>query len=160
MTAVIRSARLDLVSLAPEFLDAALAGDPGEASRLLGARVPEDWPDLRDTQQVFLERLRADPALAPWSMRALVLRAEERMVGHIGCHDAPTPGGVELGYTVFAPDRLRGYAREACLALMDWPRREHGVERFLVFIAPGNTASFALSRALGFRASGERDAPG
>jgi len=146
---VIRSARLDLVPLAPEFLDAALAGDSREASRLLGASVPDDWPDLRDTQAVFLERLRADAALAKWAMRAIVLREGQRMVGHIGCHGAPTPDGVELAYTVFEPDRLRGYAREACSALMDWARREHGVERFTLSIAPGNTASLALAKSLG-----------
>ncbi len=143
---IIRSARLDLVPLAPEFLDAALAGDSPEASRALGARVPADWPDLRDTQQLFLERLRAEPA--PWSMRALVLRDERRMVGHIGCHSAPTPDGVELSYTVFEADRRLGYAREACDALMDWARREHGVERFVLSIDPGNAPSLALARAL------------
>jgi RimJ/RimL family protein N-acetyltransferase len=148
MTAVIHSARLDLVPLAPEFLDAALAGDSREASRILGAVVPNDWPDLRDTQSLFLERLRADPALAPWSMRAIVLRAEQRMVGHIGCHGAPTPDGVELAYAVFAPDRRRGFAREACRAFMDWARRSHGVERFVLRVAPGNKASLTLARSL------------
>jgi hypothetical protein len=87
VTPAIRTARLDLIPLSPELLDAALAGDSVEVSRLLGARVPDDWPDLRDTQQVFLERLRAEPALAPWSMRAIVLR--DQLVGHIGCR-APT----------------------------------------------------------------------
>ena len=151
MTLPIASARLDLVSLAPEFLDAALAGDAAEASRVLGARVPHDWPDLPDTTSVFLERLRANAVLAPWSLRAIVLRAERRMVGHIGFHSAPTPDGVELAYTVFAPERRRGYAREACRALIEWAAREHGVERFVVTIAPGNTPSLALAAALGFR---------
>jgi RimJ/RimL family protein N-acetyltransferase len=81
-------------------------------------------------------------------MRAIVLRDQQRMVGHIGCHGAPTPDGVELAYTVFEPDRLRGYAREACTALIDWARREHGVERFVLSIAPGNEASLALARSL------------
>lgn len=155
MRAVIRSARLDLVPLAPEFLDAALAGDMGEASRLLGASVPDGWPDLRDTQAVFLERLRAGRALANWSMRAIVHREERRMVGHIGCHSEPTPDGVELAYTVFAPDRRRGFAHEACQALIDWARRAHGVERFLLSIAPGNVASLALARSLGPHEQGD-----
>ena len=149
MTETVQSARLDLISLAPAFLEAALAGDSPEASRILGARVPDDWPGLLDTQQVFLEHLRADPALARWSMRAIVLRAELRMVGQIGCHSAPTPDGVELAYTVFAPDRRRGFAREACQAFMDWALRDHGVERFALSIAPGNEASLALARSLG-----------
>lgn len=156
MIAAIRSARLELVPLPPEFLDAALAGDAREASRILGARVPDDWPDLRDTQTLFLERLRAEPALAPWAMRALVLRAERRMVGHIGCHCAPTSDGVELAYAVFAPDRRRGYAREACRAFMDWARAEHGVGRFVLRIAPDNVASLRLARALSGQQGDER----
>jgi ribosomal-protein-alanine N-acetyltransferase len=151
VTPPISSPRLDLVSLTPAFLDAALAGDVAEASRILEARVPDDWPDLRDTTSVFLERLRADAVLAPWSLRAIVLRAERRMVGHIGFHAPPTPDGVELAWTVFAGDRGRGHAREACLALIAWAARLHAVERFVVRIAPENTASLALARALGFR---------
>jgi RimJ/RimL family protein N-acetyltransferase len=149
LTSPIRSARLDLVPLTRGFLDAALAGDSGEASRLLDARVPDEWPDLRDTQTLFLERLRAEPALGPWSLRAIVLRVERRIVGQIGCHGPPTPDGVELAYTVFEPDRRRGYAREACRALIDWARREHGVERFVLSIAKENVASLALARSLG-----------
>lgn len=148
MTALIGSARLELVPLAPEFFDAALAGDSGLASRILGARVPADWPDLRDSQTLFLERLRSEPALATWAMRAIVLRAEQRMVGHIGCHGAPTSDGVELAYTVFAPDRRRGFAREACRAFMDWARRAHGVERFVLSIAKENVASLGVARSL------------
>jgi len=147
----IRSARLDLVSLDPEFLDAALAGDTRRASERLGARVPDDWPDLADTVPVFLERLRADPALAPWSIRAIVLRAERRMVGHLGFHAPPGREGLELGYTVFAPDRRRGYASEGCTALMDWAAQAHAVERFIVTIAPENQPSLALAQKLGFR---------
>jgi RimJ/RimL family protein N-acetyltransferase len=156
VTETVRSARLDLISLAPAFLEAALAGDSPEASRILGARVPDDWPGLLDTQQVFLEHLRADPALARWSMRAIVLRAESRMLGQIGCHGAPTPDGVELAFSVFPGNRRRGYAREACSAFMGWARLEHAVERFVVSIDPANTASLALARSLGFRQVGEQ----
>ena len=151
MTPPIPTERLDLVSLTPEFLDTTLAGESREAARLLGARLPDVWPSLADTQRVFLERLRADAALAAWSLRAIVLRAEHLMVGHVGFHDAPTPDGVELTYTVFAPFRRRGYAREACLTLIDWAQREHGVERFVVSIAPANAPSLAVARMLGFR---------
>jgi RimJ/RimL family protein N-acetyltransferase len=148
MTPSLVSERLELIPLGPEFLDAALEGNCAAASRLLGARLPDGWPELRDVQTLLLERLRADSALAPFATRAIVLRAERRMVGTIGCHGAPTPDGVELAYAVFEPDRRRGYAREACTALMHWARREHGVERFVLRIAPGNKASLALAHSL------------
>ncbi len=151
MTEPIPTPRLDLVSLAPDFLDAALEGDARAASRILGARVPDGWPDLADTRRVALERLRAGPSFAPWSLRALVLREGARMVGHVGFHAPPTPDGVELTWTVFDPDRRRGYAREACRALIAWAHAAHGVERFVATIAPENAPSLALARALGFR---------
>jgi RimJ/RimL family protein N-acetyltransferase len=155
LSASIASARLELVPLAPACLDAALAGDTAGMSRLLDARVPESWPELDEVQTLVLERLRADPALAPFALRAIVLRGERRMIGTIGCHAAPAPDGLELAYRVFAPDRRRGYAREACRALIDWARREHGVLRFRLRIADGNEASLALARSLG----AARDAP-
>lgn len=150
--------RLDLVPMTPAFLEASLAGDLARAAELLGAALPPEWPDLVGIFRMRLAQLRADPATQPWLTRALVLRAEARMVGHAGFHtlpgepylDAWAPGGVELGYTIFARDRRRGLAREAVAALLAWAEREHGIERFVVSIAPANAASRALARGFGF----------
>jgi len=84
------------------------------------------------------------------------------MVGYIGFHTAPdpeylaelAPGGIELGYTVFAAHRRQGYAREACAALMQWARQEHGVDRFVVSISPDNVPSLRLAESFGFRKIG------
>ena len=101
----------------------------------------------------------------------MLLRREQRMIGHIGFHTRPgerylddlAPGGVEFGYTVFEKDRRQGYAREACVALMAWAHRVHGVTRFVVSIGPGNVASLELARGLGFKWIGshldEEDGP-
>jgi len=158
--------RLDLVAMTPAFLEASLAGDLARASELLGAVLPPEWPDAAGIFRMRLAQLRADPATQPWLTRALVLRDESRMVGHAGFHTLPgepyledwAPGGVELGYTVFASDRRRGFAREAVAALLAWAEREHGIERFVVSIAPGNEASRALARGFGFvRVGATRD---
>lgn len=109
-----------------------------------------------------LDQLRADPTLQPWLLRAVVLRNESRMVGHIGFHSRPgekyldelAPGGVELGFTVFETWRRQGYAREASESLMDWAHRLHGVTRFVVTIAPTNIASSWLAQRLDFRRIG------
>jgi len=157
--------------MTPEFLAASLRGDRAQLDALLAASVPEAWPDEPRWPERRLAQLRADPALQPWLLRAIVLRGERRMVGHIGFHTRPgekyldelAPGGVEFGYVVFASDRRRGYAREACEGLMDWAHRAHGVVRFVVTIAPANTASLELARGLGFRRIGshldEEDGP-
>jgi RimJ/RimL family protein N-acetyltransferase len=99
-----------------------------------------------------------DPAYEPWSLRAMVLRSERSMVGHIGFHTAPgdeylapySPGAVEYGFTVFEPYRRRGYAREAALAMMHWAGEVHNQQTFVVSIRPDNGPSLGLAAQLGF----------
>lgn len=60
------------------------------------------------------------------------------------------PDAVELGYTVFAQFRGRGYATEAAAGLIRWARDERGVRAILASVAPGNEPSLAIVRKLGF----------
>lgn len=144
--------------MTPAFLDASLRRDRVELDALLGATVPDTWLDDLRWATIRLAQLRDDPTLEPWLLRAVVVREERAMVGHIGFHGRPgaayldelSPGGVELGYTVFEAHRRRGYAREAIEGLMHWAQRDHGVTRFVVSIAPTNVASLALTAGLGF----------
>jgi RimJ/RimL family protein N-acetyltransferase len=154
-----------------EFLAASLENDRVQCGIILGCAIPSDWPDEPRWPRRRLEQLREDPTLQPWLLRAIVLRDERRMIGHIGFHGRPggahleelAPGGVELGYTVFENDRRQGHAREACEALMSWAHRFHGVTRFVVSIGPANVASLALAKRLGFERIGshvdEEDGP-
>jgi RimJ/RimL family protein N-acetyltransferase len=151
---------LDLVSLSPTFLEAILAGDPAGAEVIAGLALPPDWPDEHDAHllRLRLDQMRAGPESQSWLVRAMVLLTEERpMVGHIGFHGPPeTIGRAELGYTIFPDQRRRGYASEAAVAMMDWAKREHSVNRFFVSIAPENSASLAMAAKLGFTKVGEQ----
>lgn len=62
---------------------------------------------------------------------------------------------MEFGFTVFAPHRRKGYAREASQALMDWAHSEHGVKDFVLTISPDNLPSQRLAAELGFSRIGE-----
>jgi ribosomal-protein-alanine N-acetyltransferase len=156
--ATIHTARLDLVPFTAEFLHASLDGDLATAEELLGVPLPATWPESPDTLARRLKQLEADSSLQPWLLRAIVLRDEQTLVGHIGFHEAPgpehyrdiAPGAAEFGYNIYEPYRRRGYAREAALALMDWAHREHGVPRFVLTISPDNLPSQALAANLGF----------
>jgi RimJ/RimL family protein N-acetyltransferase len=168
---VVSTARLDLVSLTPELLEASLAGERGRVERALGASLPEGWPADPSVLRLRLEQLRRDPGLQPFVLRAIVLRDGARVVGHIGFHSRPGPayldavamGGIELGYTVFPEARRRGYAREAVTGLIDWAARVHGVTRFVLSIGVDNAPSLALAHQLGFEKVGsvvdESDGP-
>ena len=160
----VTSERLVLRSMTPAFLSASGRGIR-QIDGLLGLTVADGWFDERALARQRLADLGHDPRYAPWSLRAIGLRATDQMIGHIGFHTRPGPGylgaiapsGVELGYTVYAPFRRRGYAREAIVAMMAWARAQ-GVPRFVVSVAPGNVASQALAASLGFvRVGGHMD---
>jgi RimJ/RimL family protein N-acetyltransferase len=161
-TPVISSDRLDLIPLTPAFLQASLQGDTTTAESLLGLAIPSEWFAEQRLIQVRLNDLQQNSALQPWLLRALGLRHQHVMVGHIGFHTQPgadylrdlAPGGVEYGYTVFSSFRRQGYAREACEALMQWAYQEHQVTRFVVSIRPDNIPSRRLADQLGFKRIG------
>lgn len=159
---LIKSERLDLIPMTPAFLEACLAGDGATAAHLLGMPIPPEWLQEQRLMQIRLEQLRQNPALQPWLLRAIGLRQDGVMIGHIGFHSRPganylrdfAPGGVELGYKVFTPYRRQRYATEACAALMSWAYQEHDVTRFVVSISPDNQPSQRIAQHFGFRKVG------
>ncbi|MBK7997926.1 MAG: GNAT family N-acetyltransferase [Verrucomicrobia bacterium] len=159
---IIQTVRLELVPLSTEFLRASLAGNLVEAERLLGAKLPADWPDHPGTYEHRLAQLEGDPLLLGWLVRGIVLRDTGFLIGHIGFHTGRdpeylrelSPGGIEFGYTVFEQHRRQGFAYEAAGALMNWARKEHGIRRFVVSISPENLPSRALAAKFGFRKIG------
>lgn len=163
----IESDRLKLISMSPAFLEACLIDDRARAADLIGLHVPPEWFENGDRIKRRLDQLRRDPSLQPWLLRAITLRGEPVMIGHINFHDRPgadylaefAPGGVELGYSVFAPFQRRGIATEAAAALMAWAQREHGVTRFVLSISPDNEPSLRIARHFGFRRIGTQIDP-
>ena len=161
-TSIIASDRLDLIPLTPAFLQAALRGDSTTAESLLGLAIPSEWFAEQRLIQVRLNDLQHNSALQPWLLRAIGLRHQHVVVGHIGFHTQPgadylrelAPGGIEYGYTVFSAFRRQGYAREACEALMQWAYQEHQITRFVVSIRPDNIPSRRLADQLGFKRIG------
>lgn len=159
----VRSPRLDLILLDPALLDALVDGDRDQVARLVPYAVPSGFPTTE--QREFLgfrrDQLRIDPARWPWSVRAIVLRAEGRMIGYVNFHGAPgvndtnRSDALELGWTVFAPDRRRGYATETAVALMTWATSAHGIRHFISATTPDNDASLRVHEKLGFVRTGE-----
>ena len=159
---IVRSERLDLPLLPRELLDAFIASDRPAIARLATYSVPPDFPsnDERELVRFRRDQLVADPTRYPWSVRAIVLRAERRMIGFVNFHGAPgvndtgTPGALELGWTVFQEYRSHGFATETAVALMDWAR-SRGVRHFISSTTPDNAASLRVHEKLGFARTGE-----
>jgi ribosomal-protein-alanine N-acetyltransferase len=159
---IIDSPRLGLIALSPAFLKASMNDDLETASRLIELDVPVDWLEVKWLMEMRLEKMRENPALEPWLLRAVGLRATKTMIGFIGFHTLPgaeylnryAPGSVEFGYTIFSRYRKNGYASEAAQALMDWATQEHNVTRFVVSISPTNEPSLRVAQKFGFRKVG------
>jgi RimJ/RimL family protein N-acetyltransferase len=163
----IRTARLDLVSMTREFMEAVLAGRLAEAERELGAALPTAPVD--EAVERFLRRrigqLREDPDIQRWLTRAIVLRGTSHvMVGNVGFHGPPgvnaTNSGraLELGYGVLPEHRRQGYASEAVEGLIAWARAQ-GIDHFVASVAPANEPSLAIIRKLGFVRTGQHIDP-
>ena len=71
-------------------LDAFISGDLPRARGLTDYKVPDDFPGrVLNVLELRRMQLAADPALAPWSARAMVRRDDRVMVGYINFHGAP-----------------------------------------------------------------------
>lgn len=160
----IETPRLLLVPLSEAALRAFLSGDRAEAQRLCGFLVPPGCGLLGDPWiERRLEMMRKDPSQRPWLNRAIVLKAENALIGNINFHHkapdpdllAYSPNAAELGYRIEEPRRRNGYARESALAMLLWAA-ERKAESFFLSIGPGNVPSLRLAASLGFRKTGER----
>jgi len=148
--------RLQLVDLT--LFDLCLGGKRAEAERYAGAVFDDAWMDEIARMERRRNQLAGDPTYAPWCTRMVVRKATQTVIGQIGFHTTPAPpslreiapGGVEFGYRVYEGYRRQGYAKEAAVGLMRWAAIEQRIAAFVVSISPGNAASQAVAKSLGF----------
>ena len=165
LSAPISTSRLDLPLMPPALLVALVRGDCEGAGRMADFELTEELfsadPDLISILQMRLDQLRREPAWAPWSLRAIVLRSAGVAVGYANFHGPPgindtsTPGAAEMGYEVWAGYRNRGFATEVARAMMEWAHRTRGVTQFISGVSPDNLPSLRVNQKLGFRATGQ-----
>lgn len=155
---VLRSDRLELVSLSVPVLRAVVDGDRSAIGSTLEASVPETWMQgHEDVAGLWLRQLEAEPGAWPWLARAIVRPGPERVVvGHAGFHRPPDERGlVEIGYTVEPGFRRRGYAEEGARALAAGAAGS-GAVALRASVSPANDASLALVAKLRLERSGTR----
>ncbi len=133
----------------------ALARQPDEPLSQAGL-VGAVWPEEdRRVLRYRSEALEADPTAWPWLLHAAVDR-DGRVLGRIGCHEAPVAGRVEVGYFVRPDARGRGVAGRMLADFTSW-LRDNGVDTVILSVALDNAASLALVRRFGFVHAGERE---
>ena len=145
---------LALVPLAG--LAATAAKKPAVAKKIIGDKLPPEWFDQAWVFALRRDQWLASAAYAPWSIRAIALKATGQIIGTMNCHRAPAPFRfgdeifqvVEMGYEIFPPWQRQAYAFEAITGFLDWARTQ-GLEGVLLSIAPDNSASRRLAEKLG-----------
>ena len=150
--------RLELRLLSRPVLSALAAERYDEVADLLPYGVSVDELHRLTWVAGFRERqLEEDEAVAPWLLRAIVLRTGDgAMVGHAGLHGPPEDGTVEIGYSVFEAHRRRGYAEEAARGLLDWAAAQDGVSRVRASVSPTNEPSLRMVAKLGLVETGRQ----
>ena len=155
----IRTERLDLVSLEPDAIRHLMTGQRKEAERLLGLTVPHEFPTTEEVAgflAIQLRRMEESPDRREWMARLMVARPA-MIIGHCGFHGPPDViGRAEVGYTVFAPFRGHGFAKEAARALVEWAFAQ-GQREVYASVSPGNAPSLAVVRRVGFKQVGTQE---
>lgn len=95
-------------------------------------------------------QLQNDPSELPWLLHFVVLRDQQRVIGHIGFHEPPDKSGtVEIGYTILESFRRQGFALEAAIGMSAWARLQPGAQILRASISPSNVPSLRLAARLG-----------
>lgn len=161
-TNLVQSNRLNLILLDSEALQYSLVGEGEALQNSLGLEIPPEWFAAKELIEMRYQQIDRNPNYQPWSLRAIVLREQGRMIGHIGFHTPPGPdylqpyaeNGIEFGFTIYHDFRRNGYAGEAAAALMGWAHEQHGISEFILTIRPDNVPSLKIAERLGFKQIG------
>ncbi|MBA3416514.1 MAG: GNAT family N-acetyltransferase [Chloroflexia bacterium] len=159
MDDVIATERLLLPPLSADAIQSLIDGDKERLEALTGAWFPRPLappPLMADALPFFRDRLRDDPAIAPWWVRLIVRRDSGKAIGSAGFTGRPdVDGAVTLGYAVYPPFQNHGYATEAVRALTAWALRQPGVATIRATVPPSNAPSLRVVAKAGFHRAGE-----
>lgn len=128
----LRVARLRLVAITTEMLEAEQRESSLELARLVGARLTVEWPPLDWQPHVFrfiLQQYENYPDTQGWHRYVVLndgLGLTRTLVGAVGGFPRQW-GDVEIGYSTLPQFQRRGIATAAAQALVEWLLTRDGV---------------------------------
>lgn len=161
---VIETARLRLIPLARDALQAWVDRDGARLSQETGAVFPDppEPPPLFGADLAgFRDRMAETPDELGWWVWLAYRRADAVVVGVCGLGGRPdTQGTVRMGYAVYPHLEGRGYATEAALGVMEWALAHPGVRCVRATVPLWNGGSVAVARKLRMGVTGTETHPG
>jgi RimJ/RimL family protein N-acetyltransferase len=92
-----------------------------------------------------------------YGMWVIVEQTSGLVVGRVGFEYKEGFDGLELGFMLGVDYQHKGYAYEACQAVLEYAREELCQNNFCAYVDEDNMQSIRLLRKLGFETEGERD---
>lgn len=155
-TPPLRTARLDLEAVRPSHAEQAWPlVDDDRMWVYFPALRPASRDDLRRLYQKW-ERGSSSSAEI-WHNWMCRERAGRALVGSMQSTVLPAQRAAYIAYAIYPQFQRKGYAREACLAVIAFIRETYAVERIWAEMDVRNEASFRLAESIGFIRVAERD---
>ena len=146
--------RIELRPL-PAAAAAALPEDREGATRVLGAMLPDAWPQP-DLPDVLPMQADTSPETECFGVWVMIKRNSRSVIGDIGFMGPPDEAGaIEVGYSVIPERRRRGYATEAARAIVDWALSQPSVQAVVADCDSDNVPSIRTLEGLGFQRTGQ-----
>ena len=160
---LLETPRLKLLSLTLGIVEAVIGGRREDAEALVGARMPERWPNREIVERAFsasLDSIRENPETCLWGDRVLIARCDRdsRVVGSVIFHGKPKDDGIaEIAYGVEEASQGQGYATEAVAACVGWALAQPNVRAVQAATFGWHRASLRVIEKVGMRRVGVRD---
>jgi RimJ/RimL family protein N-acetyltransferase len=107
-------------------------------------------PQPVEEKAQLLRRFRANFDRGRDFAYGIFTRDESKVLGGTGLHKRVGPGAFEIGYWIHVRHVGQGFATESTAALTRVAFEVCGVDRIEIHVEPGNPASAAIPRKLGF----------
>lgn len=155
------TARLQLIPVTLEAIEAVLDHDRVRAEQAVGAAFPDAWPNDELVASGFpysRAAIRAAPEVRLWGDSLVVVPGPTpRVVGSVVFHGHPADGVAEVGYSVEEGSRGVGFATEAVRACVDWALEQAGIAAVQATTFAWHRASLGVIMKLGMAQIAVRD---
>jgi len=148
---IFETKHLQLVPFSLELIKATLEGK-SKLGELLAVTVLDSWPgaDFAEVLPALVEQMEAEESRFAWNW-LMIHKQDRALIGDVGFMGGPKDGKAEIGYSVVAEYRKRGYATEAALYLIHWALQQREIRLVTAQCLDDNLGSIKVLEKIGMR---------